>query len=197
MKGRRGATLAEIMVASGLVLLTVGLFLPIWQIAMRTWQRGEEVQTVQRDTLALSYRLRSDYLASRPESMIVNVVPGSQTLLSFLSYEGVQNRETLWNSSGEVLWRKWVQYQFVDAERRVRRREVALASPSQEPSEPVPAWSNRGAHTLGWNVGIFQVTSPSNSLVLRLRIQALKGNSSTATSLAVIPRLYGLDVVSY
>lgn len=197
MKARRGATVAEMMVACGLLMLAVGLFLPIWQIAMRTWQRSEEVQSVQRDTLALAYRLRSDYLASRPESLVVLAQPGTQTLLSFLSYEGVQSHETLWTTTGEVMWRKWVQYQFRDGERRVRRRETALATPAQEVTEAPPAWSDSGAHTLAWNVEAFQVNSPTRSLVLRLNLTARQGVSSSSTEIAVMPRLYGMDAAGY
>jgi hypothetical protein len=181
--------------ASALVLLVVGLIAPIFRIATRSWHRTEEAQSVQRDTLALSYRLRSDYLASRPQSLRVEPQDGG-TQLSFLSYQGVGERETLWTPNGEIIWRKWVQYRFRQAEHRVRRRETALASPGQDPAEPPPVWNDQDAHTVAWNVAVFDLQSTSGSLVLRLNLTARQGLSSSGTAIAVLPLLYGSDVVS-
>jgi hypothetical protein len=192
LKNRCGVSLAETLVGASLLLLVIGLFLPIWQIAMRTWLRSEEVQTTQRATLALSFRLRRDYLASRPDSLRVDRQAG-QTLVSFQSYEAALGRESLWNSNGEILWRKWVQYQYHN--KQVRRREQALPAPTQESPGPTPAWDPKDAHLVATHVENFEVVSPTQSLRLDVRILAREGKATSATSVSVLPALYGLDVL--
>lgn len=194
MKPRSGFTLAEILVASALLFVAISLFLPIFQIATRTWSRTEETQSAQRDTLALSYRLRRDFLASKPESLVVTH-SGGETLLSFVSYEAPVTQETAWTSNGEVLWRKWVQYQYLD--HKVRRKEVGLPTPTQTPSGPPPAWSATGAHVVASQVESFEVASPSQSVILRVRILTQQGKSISSTAVTVLPGLYGMDALGY
>ena len=193
MRGRGGLSLAEVLVGSTLLLLVIGLFLPIWGISMRTWARSEEMQGAQRDTLALSYRLRRDYLASRPESLRVESTAG-QTMISFQSYEAVQGGSSLWTSNGEILWRKWVQYRYQD--RKVWRREEALPSPTQQAPGPTPAWDPHNAHLVASHVNQLEVTD-GQSLRLEVHIVAQQGKAESATSVSVLPTLYGMDVLGY
>lgn len=180
------------LVASCLLLLVVGLFLPIWRIALKTWARSEEVQSAQRDTLALSYRLRRDYLSSRPESLRVDR-QGGQVLISFQSFEAAKGKESLWTSNGEIMWRKWVQYQYKNLQ--VRRREESLATATQLPPGPTPLWSASDAHLVAQHVKSFEVTTPSQSVRLDVRIVAQQGSANSSTSVSVLPALYGMDVL--
>jgi len=188
---RKGATLAEILVAGGLLLVVLGLFVPIWTLAMKTWSRSQEMQSTQRDILALSYRLRRDYLASRPESLQVSQ-GGGITLLSFLSYEAVQGTHTVWTETGDVMWRKWVQYRYEKGS--VRRREEALPSPTPDPPSLPPSWLPKGSHVLATHLTAFQVTG---GLTLRVQISAQDGKSLTSTQVSVMPALYGMDALGY
>lgn len=193
---RRAFTFAETLVAAGLLLLLLGFFVPIMRICWLAWHRGGNMQTVQRDTLALSFRLRRDFSASKPETLVVRKT-GSTVLLAFLSYESVQGTETLWNEKGEVLWRKWVEYYFESTRQTVRRREVALATPSVEPNEPFPPWSSTQSARVAGHVTQFQVTSTTGDLKLKVNIVTQEETAQSATQITALPSLYALDTLGY
>ena len=193
---RRAFTLIETIIAAGLFLLLLGFFVPIMRICWQAWHRGGNMQTVQRDTLALSFRLRRDFSASRPESLVVRKT-GSTVLIAFLSYESVQGTETVWNEKGEVLWRKWVEYYFESAKQTVRRREIALAAPTVEANEPVPAWSNVQSSRVAGHVTQFQVSSSNADLKLKINIVTQEETASSATQITALPSLYALDTLGY
>ncbi|MBX3169400.1 MAG: hypothetical protein KF760_18515 [Candidatus Eremiobacteraeota bacterium] len=166
------------------------------RICWQAWQRSGNLQTAQRDTLALSFRLRRDFAASRPESLAVQ--RGSDTvLLSFLSYESVQGTETMWNENGEVLWRKWNQYFYEPAKHSVRRREVPLATPSSEPTEPAPAWDADETSLVAGHVSQFQVSSRTGDIKLKVTIVTQDDTATSSTQVSVLPNLYALDTVGY
>lgn len=193
---RHAFTLIETIIAAGLFLLLLGFFVPIMRICWQAWHRGGNMQTVQRDTLALSFRLRRDFSASRPESLVVQKT-GSNVLLAFLSYEAVQGTETVWNEKGEVLWRKWVEYYFESAKQTVRRREIALTTPSVEPNEPVPPWNSAQSSRVAGHVTQFQVSSLNADLKLKIYIVTQEETASSATQITALPGLYALDTLGY
>ena len=193
---RKGFTFAETLVAAGLFLLLLGFFVPIMRICWQAWQRSGSLQTVQRETLALSFRLRRDFATSRPESLVVQRNSGN-VLISFLSFEAVQGSETMWNEKGEILWRKWTQYFFESAKHSVRRREVALATPANEPTEPVPAWDGVKGSLVAGHVGQFQVSSNSGEVKLKVTIMTQEDTATRTTQISVLPSVYALDTVGY
>lgn len=193
---RLGFTFAETLVAAGLFLLLLGFFFPIMRICWQAWQRSGHLQTVQRDTLALSFRLRRDFASSRPESLVVQRSNGN-VLISFLSYEAVQGTETMWNENGEIFWRKWNQYYYDGVRHSVRRREVALVTPASEPTEPVPAWDGSRGGLVAGHVGQFQVSSNTGEVKLKVTIMTQEETATSATQISVLPSVYALDTVGY
>ena len=191
-----GFTLAETIVAGGLFLLLLGFFVPIMRICWRAWQRGDDLQTAQRDTLALSFRLRKDYSSSKPESLAVQRI-GSSVVLSFLSYESVQGSETMWNEKGEIFWRKWVQYSFEAPKHRVLRKEVALPVPASEPDPTVPVWNSDKATLLAGHVQQFQVSCATGEVRLVVQVLAEQGTAASATQISALPGVYALDTLGY
>lgn len=196
MRVRQAFTLAETIVAAGLFLLLLGFFVPIMRICWLAWHRSGDLQTVQRDTLALSFRLRRDFASSRPESLVVKRT-GGDVLVSFLSFESVQGTETMWNENGEIFWRKWSQYFYDAAKHSVRRREVALATPASEPTEPVPDWDGTKGSLVAGHVTKFQVASNSGDVKFKVNITTQEDTATSVTQISVLPSVYALDTVGY
>ena len=196
MRRRPAFTLAETIVAAGLFLLLLGFFVPIMRICWQAWHRSGDLQTVQRDTLSLSFRLRRDFASSRPESLVVQRSSGN-VLVSFLSFESVQGTETMWNENGEIFWRKWSQYFYDGGKHSVRRREVALATPANEPTEPVPAWDGSKGSLVAGHVTQFQVASNSGDVKLKVTIMTQEDTATSVTQVSVLPGVYALDTVGY
>jgi hypothetical protein len=192
----RAFTLAETIVAAGLFLLLLGFFIPIMRICWLAWKHSDNLQTAQRDTLALSYRLRQDYTSARPESLRI-LKSGTDVLISFMSYEAVQGKETMWNQSGEILWRKWVQYHFDSSQHVVRRREKALATPGTDPTEAVPVWDPDKTLKVATHVTQFQSSSNDGDIKLVVKILTEQEEASSATQISVLPSVYALDTVGY
>ncbi|MBS2035902.1 hypothetical protein JST97_13015 [bacterium] len=197
MKARsRAFTLAETVVGFGIFLLLLGFFIPIMRICWKAWKHGDHLQTAQRDTLALSYRLRRDYTSAKPESLAI-LRTGPNVLISFVSYESVQGTETMWNDAGEIVWRKWVQYFFDASQHTVRRRELALSAPSTEPNEPPPIWDPDKTLKVASHVTLFQAQSNSLDVKLVVKILTEEEEASSATQISVLPSVYALDTVGY
>lgn len=196
MRRGRGLTLAETLVAGGLLVLLLGFLVPVWNICWRTWGRGEEVQSAQRDTLALSFRLRRDFSASRPESLRVQRTTGD-VLISFLSLDAAVGQGPSWSPKGDILWKKWVQYFFDSTQHRVLRKEVPLEPPTEEPSLTPPPWSLGGSHAVANHVQEFRVTSEDSEVVFNAQILTRDGQAESATRVTVLPSVYALDNIGY
>lgn len=192
----RAFTMAETVVGFGLFLLLLGFFIPIMRICWKAWKHSDNLQTAQRDTLALSYRLRQDYASARPESLRISKT-GSDVLVSFVSYEALNGVETMWNDAGEILWRKWIQYFFDSSEHTVRRREVGLLAPSTDPTEPVPVWNSYRTLKVATHVTLFQAQANSGEVRLVIKILTEQEEASSATQISVLPGVYALDTVGY
>lgn len=192
----RAFTLAETIVAAGLFLLLLGFFVPIMRICWLAWKHSDNLQTAQRDTLALSYRLRQDYASARPESLRI-LKTGSNLLISFMSYEAVQGTETMWNESGEILWRKWVQYYFDSDQHLVRRREKALTNPGTEPREDPPVWNSDKTSKVAGHVTLFSTTGKDGDIKLVIKVNTEQEEATSATQISVLPNVYALDTVGY
>ncbi|MBT9584835.1 hypothetical protein IV102_15935 [bacterium] len=195
-RGRTGLTLAEVLVAGGLFLLILGFFVPVFRICWRSWSRGEDLQATQRATLSLTSRLRHDFANSLPESLRVEK-SASNTLLSFISFDASAGQQTMWTEKGEIIWRKWVQYKFDASDQTVRRREVALTPPTEEPSASPPAWDIRTSHPVARNVSRFDLDSASGQVRLHVYVLANQGGAESATDISVLPAVYALDTVGY
>lgn len=180
--------------AGGLSLLLLGLFIPVFSIAWRTWERAQASQSAQRDALAVAYRLRRDYAASKPESLLVSR-SGTRMTLSFVSYDSATGTEPMWTAKGEILWRKWVQYRYESRLRSVYRREEALATPTRTPPPSAPSWRDRDAHRLASHIELFDLTARSADIRLSLRLRARDQQATSSTQINLLPTLYALDTM--
>lgn len=186
---RRGMTMAEVLIASALSVLLLGLVMWLYLSLQRTWQRGEQRQQAVRDGLIVTSRLREDYRASLPGKASLSQL-GNDQLLSFPSYQGAEG--TIWDEQGQVLWRKWVQYRYQPATQSLFRRETARTPASAEVSEASPAWPDDApSHRLSSHLSDFQVQVQHSQLQVNGRV-ALE-TSQSPLYLFVYPQLYGLD----
>lgn len=192
---RRGVTVAEALVGASIGLLLIGLLVPILRITARAWNRNEAEQGAQRAALTLAYRLRRDYQAARPGSLVVQ--SSAQVVrIAFLSREGTESEAALWTPQGGVVWRKWVQYRYDKARSEVRRCETALPSPTAEPTTPLPAWQSDRSRRVAGHVAQFDA-STSNSVLLRVKLLGQVDTRQSYTEISTLPTLYGLDTLGY
>lgn len=181
---RRGFTLAELLVASGLSLLLLGLVVTCWLLAGQGWRKTYRQQTAQQSTLVVQTRLREDYRRAKPGSArIVGDV------LSFLSYDDGEG-EPAWEPTGQISWRCWIQYRWRN--RMLERRQVALAAAQSEPEETPPAWASEipgrrlGRELVDWSWLL-------RGVLLEIRLSSRYEDAESAAWLRVLPFLYQPD----
>lgn len=194
MQRRRAVSLAEVLVASSLSLLLLGLMLWIYQAVQRTWHHGDLRQQAVREALIISARLRQDYRSSRPGSVQL-ASSGSDWLLSFPSYEGTGPEVgNLWNELGQVLWRKWVQYRFSGASQSLFRRELARTTPGPRVNEAPPPWGvDPPGHLLSNHLSECRLTIQQSRLEMNGIVRL--GTSHSPVILRLYSQLYGLDLI--
>ncbi|MFN8608169.1 MAG: prepilin-type N-terminal cleavage/methylation domain-containing protein [Vulcanimicrobiota bacterium] len=128
---RRGFTLAEVVVASSVGLLLVGLVSSIFILASQGWNKTSRLQTAQQSTLVAVTRLREDFRRSRRSATIQGPV------LSFLSFDDGSG-STAWDTTGTIFWKCWVQYRWKEGV--LERRQSSTAAPATEVSDHASAW---------------------------------------------------------
>lgn len=182
---RRAFTLAEVLVASSLSFLLLGLVASCWMLVSQGWKKTYRLQTVQESSLVSTTRLREDFRRSKPGSARID---GST--LSFLVHDDGSG-ESSWDSSGQILWRCWVQYRWLHD--KLERRQVALAQPQPEPAEAAPVWPEGGTgHRLGRELTSCR-WSLDGGVLLQMRTQSEFEGVQSAAFLRVTPFLYQPD----
>ena len=179
---RRGLTLAEVLLASGLAVLSIGLLLPLYRTVHQILWATQRTQMLQTESLGISQRLRHDYLSARPGSLVIQA-----GVISFLSY-----RENLsaWDERGLILWRKWVQYRHRQA--RLERREVPLSTPSSSPGNTPPNWPEEEAGSLV-SRHLSRFEARSLGITLEVTFTTRQESQICPSQISVLPQLYGSD----
>lgn len=187
---RSGYTLAEVLVASVLSVLLLGLMLQIGRICWRGWNTVQMRQGAQQNALAVVARLRRDFHGAMPSS--VSVSPESDGWrLSFLSRSDGR-QQVGWDSTGQLLWRSWIQYRFSSTDHTVFRRQTSLTSATARPPLQPPSWpANEPGSLLSSEIRESQVTAAQG----KLDATFLVGSSDFAitTRLRMLCQLYGED----
>ncbi len=182
---RRGSTLAEVLVASSVSLLLLGLVVSCWVLASRGWARTYHMQSAQQETMIPLGRLQQDYRRANPDSQAITLEGDT---LSFLSSENGDG-STAWDSNGQVLWRAWVQYRWRDGV--LRRRQVEVA-PSADPDISVPPWpDNAPSHIVARELGSWQWAVRGTTL--DVAVECRREGEVSAVRLQVLPFLYQPD----
>lgn len=193
---KRGATLAEILVVCGLLLLLIGLLAPVLWLTSRFARSAQAGESAQSEALTLVYRLQHDYRCSLPGSLTAETRV-ENTQLSFLSFEPAVGEDALWSRQGQVLWKKWVQYRFLPGAGRVERREVGLVTPNPKPDMRVPLWpAGQKGQALAFHVTQFEVVlPPPDSPLLRVRLATQVEAVVSGSEVRVLPRFYQCDTL--
>lgn len=180
---KHGFTLAEVIVAGSVSLLLLALVLSCWTLASRGWSRTYSMQSAQQETMIPLGRLQQDFRRANPEAIHLQ-----GDTLSFLSSDNGDG-SVAWDSTGEVLWRCWVQYRWRDG--LVRRRQVDL-TPSSSPPEPVPPWpDNAPSHIVARGLESWQWTV--RGAALDVAAECRREREVSAVRLQVMPFLYQSD----
>ncbi|MBN9414233.1 MAG: prepilin-type N-terminal cleavage/methylation domain-containing protein [Candidatus Eremiobacteraeota bacterium] len=181
----RGFTVAEVLVASTISLLVLGLVISCWMLVTQGWRKTYRLQTVQESTMVSTTRLREDYRRSKPGSARID-----GPTLSFLVYDDGSG-ESSWDPSGQILWRCWVQYRWQN--QVLRRRQVALATPLSEPGQLPPAWTEPAeGHRLGRDLTACDWTL-QGGVLLQVRTKSEFEEVPSSAFLRVTPFLYQPD----
>lgn len=182
---RRGFTLAEVVVASSVGLLLVGLVSSIFILASQGWNKTSRLQTAQQSTLVAVTRLREDFRRSRPESATIQ-----GPVLSFLSFDDGSG-STAWDTTGTIFWKCWVQYRWKEGV--LERRQSNLAAPATEVSDPPPAWpDDKSANKLGQHL-VRCDWRLLGQVVLDVSLQSEFEKQRSDAHLSVLPSLYQPD----
>lgn len=183
MSGRRGATLAEVLVASMLSLLLLGVVVSIYFLAQRGWTKNYRLQTAQASCLTTVARLREDYRRSRPGSAQIQ-----GEVLSLPCYDDGSG-QMAWDSSGDTVWRCWIQYRWKDSV--LQRRQIPIEPARLDPGAP-PAWpAGELGHRVGQNLTRCQWSL--TGALLQCQAESQFEGVASATHLRVLPQLYQPD----
>lgn len=190
MRGLRGMTLAEVLVAASLSVLTLGLIVWLYVSLQKTWVRGERRQQAVRDGLIVTSRIREDFRASMPGRTTV-VSQNGQVLVSFPSYLGT--RGSIWDDKGQILWRKWVHYRYQAASQSLERQE-AERPPSPEVAEANPGWvAGAPSQRLTNHLADFRIQVQDFQLQMEGKVQL--DTASSPLYLRMYPQIYGQDLL--
>ena len=175
---RRALTLVEVLLAGSLGLLLLGLLIQTVEISRRGWRQTINLQSAQSATLVAATRLREDFRKSKPRSASL-----AGPVLSFVTYDDGSN-PLAWDSTGQIIWRGWVQYRWLD--QKLQRRHMPLA-------EVAPAWepSVRG-QSLAPDLIRCEWSLAAGGL-LEVRLESRSQNASSYSQLRLLAFLYGRD----
>ncbi|MBN9414938.1 MAG: hypothetical protein J0I12_05835 [Candidatus Eremiobacteraeota bacterium] len=180
----RGYTLAETLVAAALSLLVLLFTGSALVMAMRAWAQAQRMETAQRGTLTLAYRLRHDYMTVLPSSVRYDA-----GILSMLSDD-----QRDWSDAGEPLYHHWTQYRYLATEKTVERREFRINPPISSATGLPPGWpaASKGV-LLAERVTLFDPVLTTGSGLLRLRLRAQDETSASRMDLDILPQIYAQD----
>lgn len=188
---RKGFSLAEVLVGAALSLLLFGLVFQIWSISSAGWRTLRARQDSQQHCLAPVSHLQQDFRQACPSSVQLQAVSQGWTL-SFLTPAG---REPLpmWDATGQILWRSWVQYRFAAAQKLVEKRQVLLDQPQAAVSGGPPGWppDQKGRILARELYGVPTVAAGAGSLDFSVTVG--HGQTSTSTRLRLLSQFYGND----
>lgn len=183
MKTTRAATLAELLVASTLSFLLLGLVVTVFLLARRGWTKTYRLQTAQASCLITMARLREDFRRSRPGSTLIQ-----GDVLSLPCYDDGSG-QVAWDSSGDTVWRCWIQYRWRD--HVLQRRQIPIEPASTEPGS-APAWPpGEPGHRVGLNLTRCQWSLTGS--MLQCQAESQFEGAVSATHLRVLPHLYQPD----
>ena len=130
---KRGATLLEVVIATAVMAIVVGLGLAILISGSRYLRTNEQAIEAQRSGLALVTRFHQE-LQSTAQSTIASTSQGVVFASPFRD-DGITEFD---ENSQQVLWQKWVCYQYDTATLKVTRYELpitpATAAPGAAPA---------------------------------------------------------------
>jgi len=137
---RRGFTLLEVVISSGLLLLILGLLLAMFLSAVRALREGERRSSVQRSALILLQRLRQELNCAHRDSLLLDPQQG----LVFLSDRNAAG-QLRYTPGGQRLWLRWQTVGWL-ATRQVVLRQWSITNPTSPPVLTPPV-----ANAAGWS----------------------------------------------
>lgn len=133
---RKAATLIELLIYSVLLLLLVGAILASFQIA-RNYYTAVQIETeAQQAALKANLSVTQELAHAAGSSITVSTTPPAVLFLSAKTDQGpFQHDET----TGELLWQRWVCIYLDKASQELKYAEQLLAEPVTEIPDPPPA----------------------------------------------------------
>lgn len=194
MKRRGAFTLAEVLVAAGVLLLLIGLCTEIFLIASKGLSKLRDQQGAQAAQLTVQTRMHHDAHRARNKSLLLqNGQPPGGWTLSMLTAE-TQNGLPAWDSTGQIIWQAWVQYRYRGDRHTLERQRQELSTPSADPPATMPpAWPvTTEGHRLAEQVEAFDLrVNPAGYLDVTFRFTS--GTSNCSSRLRVLSEFYATD----
>ncbi|MBI3927886.1 MAG: hypothetical protein HY319_20260 [Armatimonadetes bacterium] len=135
-RSRRGVTLLELLIASGLVLLVALSVLALFEAGVRYVRESEARLDIQRDALVAMALVTQELSESNPVAFRTDPDPPGVVFGSPRNLEGT----LIVDSSGKLIWQKFICYYLEDsgAERRLIRKERMLDPTVRVSFPPAP-----------------------------------------------------------
>ncbi len=141
---KRGFSLAEVLIASGLAMLVLTVGVMVFIPALRVWNRGQARSEVQQAAIVSGNWLRRDIEHAAPESIYWE--GGGLRMV-------VQGRPLEYDASGAAKWHEHVFYWLEKGDLHRQARELKPA-PTEPPVLPAPARDPQ-AHVIARNIYAF------------------------------------------
>lgn len=190
MRGRRGLSLLDTILALSLLLIILGLTFELFMTGARSFASGERQHDLSRQATIALDRVTRNLESARPDSLTV-----AASAISFLTCRDGQNQLAL-NNDSTPLWQGYELY-FLDAgAHQLKQRRLPLATPSST-LQPLEEYNDgSGVHALNFycnstevvarQVAVFELQRPQSDRVnLRLRLELAAEGQQKARHLEV------------
>ncbi len=135
---RRGSTIIEVMVASAILLLMLGVLYLLMVGGLRYFQQARAYQNVQMESTLGLRKLLAELQDSRASTVVYRQNPTSHVVFLSACLPHPNAGPVVHAPDGHVQWQKWVCYRANGS--NLERDELPLGAPTTTPPSPAPVY---------------------------------------------------------
>jgi hypothetical protein len=160
---RRGATLIELLIASGALMVLLGLIYQMMVAAQRYKENCDSKVALQEEVMKALSSISRELVESNRYGVNADVANSG---VIFSTPRGKDGR-VLFDSTGRLLWRKTVLYYFNSAESKIMRKSVEISPAEVDVPAPPTVLSLRDnagvdGHQVAKNIEKFKVEAQAD-----------------------------------